>query len=134
LAEARKAIEEGHLTVAAEHVAEAQGRLGAERASLPGLATDIDRTREEIKARQDGEERLQEFLKDAKFAQTMMPCAREHEADRVAEKALKQYGVLDGELAGDDWLARLEKAFLTGGQKKQGREEAYCTLVSPARL
>jgi tetratricopeptide (TPR) repeat protein len=82
----------------------------------------------EIEERQADEDRLQEFHKLARDALAMMSCAKEHEGDRVAVKALKLYRVLEEK----DWLARLEKSYLTEGQKQTIREMAYFTLVSLA--
>jgi tetratricopeptide (TPR) repeat protein len=114
--------------LARQRVAEAQGRLGTERASLPGLAADIDRTRDEIEGRQRDEDRFQQFLKLASRAQGAMSYSNQLGGDRMAREALDLYGVL----VENEWLSRLETLYLTAAEKQQIREMAYVTLVSLA--
>jgi tetratricopeptide (TPR) repeat protein len=127
LAGARTAIEARDLALARQRVAEAQGRLGAERANLPGLAADIDRTREEIEERQADEGRYRQFLEMANDAHSVGHLTAESHEDRMAkfEKLLSMYGVL----AEDNWVSRLETTYLTAAQKQQVREMAYLTLL-----
>ncbi|MFO0888591.1 MAG: serine/threonine-protein kinase [Isosphaeraceae bacterium] len=68
LAGARTAIEARDLTMAGQRVAEAQGRLGADAASLPALAAEIGEVKREIDARQADAARLEQFLKGASDA------------------------------------------------------------------
>ena len=128
LAGAQTAIEARDLTLAGQRVAEAQGRLGAEEASAPGLAAEVSRIRREIGARQADEARFQQFLKVASDAQDKMGMDKELGGERIAEEALGLYGVL----AENDWSSRLESSYLTTDQKRQIREAAYVTLVSLA--
>jgi serine/threonine protein kinase len=125
---ARTAIVARDLILARQCVDVAEARLGTERASLPGLAADIDRIRDEIEARQADEKRFQDFLKLTGDAQDMLSCVRELEGDLKAREALDLYDVL----AEDEWVPRLEKSYLTDTQKRQVREIAYVTLVSLA--
>jgi serine/threonine protein kinase/Tfp pilus assembly protein PilF len=128
LAGARTAIEAGDLALASQRVAEAQGRLGTERASLPGLAADIDRARDEIAARREDENRFQQFLKLASDLERVLAWGHEGDASGKAGAVFDQYGVL----ADKEWLSRVEKSYLTEAQKDQVRETAYVTLVSLA--
>ena len=124
LAGARTAIEARDLTLAGQRVAEAQGRLGADAASLPDLATEIGGIRREIDARQADAARFSQFLKGASDAQDRMSYGKDLGGERVAEEALGLYGVLTEK----DWLSRLESSYLTADQKQQVRETAYVTL------
>src|SRR5262249_5657803 len=72
LAGARTAVEALDLALASQRIAEAQGRLGADAASQPGLAEEIDAIRREIEARQADATRFAEFLKRASDAQDKM--------------------------------------------------------------
>jgi tetratricopeptide (TPR) repeat protein len=128
LAGARTAIVAGDLALASQRAAEAQGRLGADGASLPGPAAEIGGIRREIDTRQADAARFSQFLKEASDAQDSMSYGDGTSGDRLGEKALGLYGVLTEK----DWLSRLETSYLTAGQKQQVRETAYVTLVSLA--
>ena len=128
LAGARTAIEAGDLTLAGQRVAEAQGRLGADGASLPDLSAEIGGIRRESDARQADAARFDQFLKGASDAQDGWATARDLGGERVAEETLGLYGVLTEK----DWSSRLESSYLTADQKQQVRETAYVTLVSLA--
>jgi tetratricopeptide (TPR) repeat protein len=127
LAGARTAIEAGDLALAVQRVAEADGRLGADGASLPDLAAGVDALRREIDARQADAARFSQFLKRTSDAQNRV-LGKDLGAQHEAEEALGLYGVLTEK----DWLSRLESSYLTVDQKQQVREEAYVTLVSMA--
>jgi serine/threonine-protein kinase len=127
LAGARTAIEARDSTLAGQRVAEAQGRLGAEAASLPALAAAIDTIRSEIDARQAEAARFSEFLKATGDAQDRVSdgvLGGQHDA----EKALGLYAIMTEK----DWLSRLESSYLTADQKQQVRETAYATLLTLA--
>jgi serine/threonine-protein kinase len=128
LSGARTAIEARDLTLAGQRVAEAQGRLGADRASLLALDAEIDAIRREIEARQADAARFSQFLKGASDAQDKMGAGSDQVGERDAEKTLGLYSVLTEK----DWLSRLESSYLTADQKQQLRETAYVTLVSLA--
>jgi tetratricopeptide (TPR) repeat protein len=132
LAGARTAIEAGDLTLAGRRVAEAQGRLGVDRANLPDLAGESDAIAREIQARQDDETRFHRFLKATSLAQDHMilgGSSKGLEGNQAeCEKALGIYEILTER----DWLSRLEGSYLSAGRKTQVREAAYTTLVSLA--
>jgi serine/threonine protein kinase/Tfp pilus assembly protein PilF len=128
LAGARTAIEARDLTLASQRVAEAQGRLGAEAASLSTLTAEIDTIRREIGARQADADRFDQFLRRASDAQDKMSFDRDEGGKRVAEDALGLYGILTEK----DWLSHLDHSYLTAEEKQQVRETAYVTLVSLA--
>jgi hypothetical protein len=128
LAEARTAIIAGDLTLASQRVAEAQGRLGAESASLPDLVAETSGIRREIDARQADAARFARFQKGASDAQDRMSYGSDPVGERVAEETLGLYGILSEK----DWSSRLASSTLTADQKQQVRETAYVTLVSLA--
>ena len=128
LAGARTAIEAHDLTLARQRVAEAQARLGGDRASLGDLATDIDSLQQETETRQADQDRLQEFLRLTSEAEEKMSHTQVWGGDRLAGKALDLYGIL----ADNDWLLRLEATYLTTNQKTEVRENAYVALVGLA--
>jgi serine/threonine protein kinase/tetratricopeptide (TPR) repeat protein len=135
LAGARTAIEAGDLTLGGQRVSEAQGRLGADGASLPDQSAEIGGIRREIDARQADAARFSQFLKGASDVQDKMSYGYEaggpaglQTGEHVAEEVLRLYGILTEK----DWLSRLENSYLTADQKQQVRETAYVTLVSLA--
>src|SRR5262249_52898542 len=65
LAAARTAVEAGDLTLADQRVAEAQGRIGADGATVPSLASEVAGIRREVDARRADESRFRQFLKGA---------------------------------------------------------------------
>jgi serine/threonine protein kinase/tetratricopeptide (TPR) repeat protein len=125
---ARTAVEAGDLSLAGQRAAEAQGRIGADGATVPSLAREVDSVRRGVEARKADDTRFRQFLEGASDAQDRMSYDRGLGGDLVAEEALALYGVLTG----NDWLSRLERSYLTAGQKQQVRETAYVTLVSLA--
>jgi serine/threonine protein kinase/tetratricopeptide (TPR) repeat protein len=128
LAGARTAIEAGDLTLAGQRVAQAQGHLGLERDRLPAVAADVDRIRHEIEVRQADAARFSQFLKGASDAQDKMGLNHDPVGERLAEETLRLYGIVTEK----DWSSRLERCYLTAGQRQQVREAAYVTLVSLA--
>jgi serine/threonine-protein kinase len=135
LAGARTAIEARDLTLASRRVAEAEGRLGADGASLPDLATEVDALRREIEARKADAVRFSRFLKGATDVQEKMSWGYDlggpaglRTGERDTEGVLGLWGVLSEK----GWLSRLESSYLTADQKQQVRETAYVTLVSLA--
>jgi serine/threonine protein kinase/tetratricopeptide (TPR) repeat protein len=132
---ARTAIEARDLTLASQRVAEAQGRLGSDAASLPALDAEIGGIRREIEARQADAACFAQLLKEASDVQDKMSYGFElggpdglQSGRRAAEEVLGLYGILTDK----DWLSRLESCYLTADQKQQVRETAYVTLVSLA--
>ena len=128
LAGAETAFEAGDLALAGRRVAEAQGRLGADRSTLHGLAAKADRVQQEIEDRKVDEARLRQFLKMATDAQDKMSYAASLGGKQVAEDAIKMYGIETDR----DWLSRLEHLHLTAEERQEVRETAYVTLVSLA--
>jgi tetratricopeptide (TPR) repeat protein len=131
LAGARTAIDARDLTLAGQRVAEAQGRLGADGASLADLAAEIGGIQREINDRQADTARFYQFLKEASDAQDSMSLNRLGNArpeDHLGEKALGLYGVLTEK----DWSSHLDRSYLTADQKQRVRETVYVTLVSLA--
>jgi tetratricopeptide (TPR) repeat protein len=128
LAGAETAIEAGDLALAGRRVAEAKGRLEADRSTLHGLAAKADRVQQEIEGRQVDEARLRKFLKTATDAQEKMSYSGNLGGERLAEDALKMYGIETDR----DWLSRLEHVHLTAEERQKARETAYVTLVSLA--
>ena len=109
-------------------MAEAEGRLGTVRGTLPRLVTETAHIRREIGDRQADEARFHRFLKRATDAQDKMSMSREVGAAREAEEALEPYGIL----ANINWWSRLESSYLSADRKGQVKEAAYVTLVSLA--
>jgi serine/threonine protein kinase/tetratricopeptide (TPR) repeat protein len=128
LAGARTAIEAGDLGLAERRMAEAQARLGGERASLPDLTATADALAREIHDRQAEEARFQRFLKLTSDAEDKMTTGGFSQREPMGREALDLYGVL----AENNWLTRLDNAYLTLTQRQQVRETAYITLLALA--
>jgi serine/threonine protein kinase/tetratricopeptide (TPR) repeat protein len=128
LAGAKTAIEARNLTLANQRVAEAQGRLGTDGASVPDLAAEVEGVQRKIGAQQAEETRFQQLLTRTIEAIEQLMGGTVESQYRKAEEALELFGVLTDR----DWLRRLDSSYLGSEQKRQVRETAYVTLVSLA--
>ena len=93
LAGARTAIEAGDLTLAGQRVAEAQGRLGADAATLPDLAAEIGASGARSRPGKPTRIALIGSSRLASDAQDKMSYGEGDGRDRMAGEALGLYGV-----------------------------------------
>lgn len=121
----RTAVEAGDLELASKNLDQAKGQLDRSSEELPGVAGDFDKLKVEVTKRIEDQKRFEQLLVLADDAESKMTHSADLGGDKVAVNALGLFRVVDDA----DWLEKLNKAYLSGEQKKRASEVIYDTLV-----